>query len=290
MPYHNPATWLINEILSSTILNQVRDNLRYLKGLDEPVVFSNAIRPPDLTTAQRNALTAVNGMIIRNSSANRLETYEGQWGGIGVSVEFQRFTSSGTWSKPADINWVYAMLIGGGGGGVRGSTRTLGGAPGRLSAVLFRASQLPDNVTVTVGTGGVGAVVNVDGTSGGNSAFGDFATPGGLSSIRLQATNSLILARYLSQPGAGGSNDDRNAGGVDEGIAGYGFATNTPAGENDGANGALPKTGSGGGGRTVSQGHAGHGGAPGGGGGTTMAGSSSEGGNGGRGEVAVWSW
>ena len=152
MPYHNPATWLINEILSSTILNQVRDNLRYLKGLDEPVVFSNAIRPPDLTTAQRNALTAVNGMIIRNSSANRLETYEGQWGGIGVSVEFQRFTSSGTWSKPADINWVYAMLIGGGGGGVRGSTRTLGGAPGRLSAVLFRASQLPDNVTVTVGT------------------------------------------------------------------------------------------------------------------------------------------
>ena len=94
------------------------------------------------------------------------------------------------------------MLIGGGAVVVYGAEPTpQGSAPGRLSAVLYRASELPDNVTVTVGTGGVGAVLNANGTSGGNSAFGDFATPGGISLLRIQNNIRLPLAKYLSHPG-----------------------------------------------------------------------------------------
>ena len=39
---------------------------------------------PSLTTAQRNVLTAVNGMVIYNSTTNQIESYEnGVWGAIG---------------------------------------------------------------------------------------------------------------------------------------------------------------------------------------------------------------
>jgi len=46
---------------------------------DLPIV-SGGLLAPSMTTAQRDALTAVNGMIIYSTSNNRLEAYEnGSW-------------------------------------------------------------------------------------------------------------------------------------------------------------------------------------------------------------------
>jgi hypothetical protein len=73
----------------------LRDNLRYLKGLDGAVTFSDAViiadgagqylELPSLTTAQRDAIGApVAGMVIWNSTNSLVEYYTGAtWDDIG---------------------------------------------------------------------------------------------------------------------------------------------------------------------------------------------------------------
>ena len=60
-------------------------------------------------------------MILRDNSAGR----RAKAGGAehvrsqlsAIRENFQRFTSSGTWTKPTGVTWVYVEVIGGGGGG-----------------------------------------------------------------------------------------------------------------------------------------------------------------------------
>ena len=54
-----------------------------------PVIIQDAagnyLRLPKLTTTQRNALTAVNGMVIYNSTTTQIESYEaGGWKAIAA--------------------------------------------------------------------------------------------------------------------------------------------------------------------------------------------------------------
>ena len=289
MPYHNPATWLINEILSSTILNQVRDNLRYLKGLDEVVEYENAIRLANLTTTQRNALTPTNGQMIYNTTASRIEQYaNGVWGAVGIIAGFQRFTSSGTWTKPAGVTWVYAQVIGGGAAGKSSSdSQAYAGGPGGLiSEHLFQAGDLSGSVSVTIGSGGAAASPNND-TSGGMSAFGDLAAAGGfypvVSSLDTGGSISLFSA---ARPGQGGQSRSTARGFGTPGIGGGSYTARL-------ANGADSSigTGAGGGGSNTNNAQAGNGGTPGGGGGAARtSGSTSRAGAGARGEVRVYGW
>ena len=93
-----PRTWADEELIDETIMNaHVRDNLRYLKGLDGVVTTESGLiidntdgdeylLLPSLTTAERNALSAVNGMIIYNETTEALNAYQNSgWGLIGVT-------------------------------------------------------------------------------------------------------------------------------------------------------------------------------------------------------------
>jgi hypothetical protein len=42
----------------------------------DTVAFGSSFTVPSLTTAERNALTAVNGMVVYNSSTNKFQGYE----------------------------------------------------------------------------------------------------------------------------------------------------------------------------------------------------------------------
>ena len=76
-----PRTWSVGELLTAANMNTyVREIQKDLRGDNGPVEFLNAIVPESLTTAERNALTQMNGMMLYNSTAGSLQFFEqGGW-------------------------------------------------------------------------------------------------------------------------------------------------------------------------------------------------------------------
>jgi hypothetical protein len=174
---------------------------------------------------------------------------DGTWaapagGGGGSSVaDYQEFTSSGTWTKPAGVSVVFVECIGGGCGGGSGSRYAttsnrlggMGGAGGISLQKYLKADDVTSSVTVTVGAGGAGgAAVTTDntngndGVAGGQSSFGSYltipvsnATKGGISATSQAAendppycqTNYNYSRSPTSSTGGGGSGASSALGG-----------------------------------------------------------------------------
>lgn len=178
----------------------------------------------------------------------------------GSGLHYQKFTSSGTWNKPAgldDDRMVIVEAWGGGGGGSNGAGGT-GGAGGGYTRREFRAIDMPSSASVTIGAGGtvgtsgvaggttsVGSVLSVTGGAGGLSALGTTPQPGG-------GRGDLWKG--------GDSSGGTSSGTLDGGVATFGggggatvagTAGNSIYGGNGGGNGASGAAPAGGGGRNA---------------------------------------
>ena len=112
------------------------------------------------------------------------------WSCVSASTaNVQTFTTSGTWTKPSGITFVQVCVFGAGGGGgsgarCGGSSNYIfggsGGGGGAHTQYLFKATQLPSTVSVTVGSSGCGGASRstngngYNGSTGGYSSFGTY--------------------------------------------------------------------------------------------------------------------
>ena len=219
-----------------------------------------------------------------------------------IASFYQEFTASGTWTRPANVTWVYVEAIGGGGGGGRGTSYGGGGGGGAFNARLFQSSDTGATVTVTVGAGGAG-IPSGGGTAssndGGNSSFGTLVVgPGGKGGAGVSSGTNRSEGgggEFLSGGYAAG------AGGMAIGVTGIslrgynsvkGGAGGGAGADTGGAGGTSTEAGNGGIGAVSGASNAGNGTAPGGGGGGKDIVTDTDGasGNGAAGRVRVWAW
>lgn len=155
------------------------------------------------------------------------------------AVRSQVFLSSGTWTRPVNVDWVEVYLIGGGGAGQQGaigssSVAGTGGSGGGGGGMTTRTVQVTGNVTVTIGA------------SGGNTSFGSVIAGGGI-------TGSF--STFPGRTGSGNMGVSRNSfhtggstGGTGGGMGGMIGTVGNNHGSAQHAAGGLANTGGGGGG------------------------------------------
>ena len=159
----------------------------------------------------------------------------------GATVVSQPFTSSGSWTIPADAASIDILVVGagggGGGGGPSGPTAIEGGGGGGgevkvCTGIPVTAGQA---LAVTVGAGGSAANFNQVGSTGGSSSV-SYASSTVCSGNGGQGGNGGQVGPPYYQGGdsgnanSGGSSDNSQAGGGGGGAGGVGAAITFPGG------------------------------------------------------------
>jgi hypothetical protein len=86
----------------------------------------------------------------------------------------QTFTSTGTWTKPSGILWVFVELVGAGGGATGHGE---GGGAGGYASEWIDVSSIASEI-VTIGTGGIGTTYSANPPGGTATSFGSHLTGG----------------------------------------------------------------------------------------------------------------
>ncbi len=188
----------------------------------------------------------------------------GLLGAGGGLVGMQFFTSSGTYTKSANVSKAFVIVVGGGGGagGVSNGGKTPGGGGGASVLSFIDLSNI-ETVDFSIGAGGAGGVGNTSGQSGGSTVFGSFARAGGGGGSQgygqetLPGSGGIATIGIVQLDGQGGGPPTSQEGGVGgcSLLGGGGNSANHNYGKGDG--GAGGRYGGGGGGAD----HSGTGGA-----------------------------
>lgn len=136
----------------------------------------------------------------------------GSGGGVQLSVDSPRvYTNSGTWSKPAGLQYVIVELVGGGGGSGAAegtaSEAAIGGpgGGGEYAKGRLDTGDLGSTENIGIGKGGIaGTTPSGAGGDGGTSFFGSHITAAGGAGGNGQ-TSSTSVPRSGGSGGVGGS-------------------------------------------------------------------------------------
>jgi hypothetical protein len=262
-------------------------------------VFQGALTGVAITGATVDSTTTLLGSTINQASVTQpviqggtatstltvLNNAGGQVLSYSQNTVTTTYSTAGSflWTCPTGVTQLNVMCWGGGSGG-GGGNQSQGGETGGGGEFAQEPALtvVPGNVyTVTVGTGGAGAVTGFNGLSGGASGFGTgsaalvsasggFAGANGLGGSGGSGSENSI--HYNGGGGAGASgNNGGSGGGSSAGTAATGISGNGSTGGSGGAGGTAPGGGGSGGAGGTDPGNGANGSAPGGAGGGASA-------------------
>ena len=202
-----------------------------------------------------------------------------KWKWVGHSTFVELTSDVAEWNKDPGASMVAFHVIGGGGGG--SDYGNGGGASGGQGiSAIFRAEDVPANLTITIGDGGnvssdggdttVGALLKARGGHRGRNISTAFSTPAGSREAWVYISDFPFQYCYNGESGYGGSPSETIRGGGHSSVGGGGGG-----GGDDGTGGESALAGNGGNAYEAGQ-------APGGGGGRNGAGA--------KGAVRIWQW
>ena len=138
------------------------------------------------TQVQRFVTASGSGSVIEDLIA-LAASVEVRTGTGGKTLKVQEFLTTGTWTRPAGVDSVEVLLVGGGGGGgyshAYSSTVTCGSGSGGGGGVVKKvvpvtSISVGSTVTVSIGAGGAAGTSSVRAGAGGTSTFGSLLTAG----------------------------------------------------------------------------------------------------------------
>ena len=103
MAFTTPMTWPHNSLVRGVTMDrEVRDNFRFLKGLDGAVLLDDVLGPGSFTTDEINAKTDRDGLIAYNTTTKRQMI---RVNGVWQAVATDDVVTAALGGAPTNISW-----------------------------------------------------------------------------------------------------------------------------------------------------------------------------------------
>jgi len=153
MAWVTPYEFSAFEVLTASMMNAIQDNMN-ATAVAKVTTAGDMVRATGANALERFAIASIEGQVLTRVSGVPA------WAAGGKLTAVRVYTANNTWTKPAGLRHIIAIVVGGGGGGGGGNTGASqtacagGGGGGGFAQEFLLAAALGATEAVTVGAAG----------------------------------------------------------------------------------------------------------------------------------------